>query len=737
MGGGGKRGGGSSSYVVGHRYYAGLHLAICHGPVDAITRIIVGERTAWSGEVTASQTIYINAPELFGGDSREGGVQGYVDIKLGGPTETVSGYLQQKLGEIIPAFRGVVSLIVQQCLLSALNPYPKPWSVEAKRLPKAPALGYAGDINGDANPAHMIYECLNNATWGLGYADSEIDSPSFQTAAGALASEQFGLSLLWDREQALEEFIAEILRHIDGTLYVHPRSGKFVLKLARADYSVAGLLGLDAANILELESFSRPAESELVNQVTVRYHDRSTDKDAAITVHDLAALELAGGVVSSVTADYPGIGNGGLASRVALGDLKQLSVPLAKATLIANRQAAALNIGDVFKFTWPELGIAQLVMRVVRLSYGTLTDGRVRIECVEDIFGLPAASYVTPTPTSWVSPLTAPAQAPYRRIGEAPWWTVVKRLVGESQTARDELDPQGGLLVACASRPSGDALNVKLLTRQGNAAFVEVETMGFTPNATLTFAIDEQATALMLGNGQDLEAVKLDTLAYLDAEIVAVKALNPSAGTATVERGVLDTVPAAHPAGARLWFAEALEALVGEEYLAGETLQVKMLPATGLGRLVESAAPTDSTLFAGRMIRPYPPGNVQVNGAMWPTTMLGPLSLTWAHRDRMQQTAYLVTQAEGNIGPEIGTTYTLRLYNENSALQKTVAGLTGTAWTYSLTDEAADSGFGRINGRLRIEIEAVRAGYTSWQKQVRSVERAGYGLNYGKTYGGI
>lgn len=126
----------------------------------------------------------------------------------------------------------------------------------------------------------------------------------------------------------------------------------------------------------------------------MRYRDRSTDKDGAITVHDLAALELAGGVVSSVTVDYPGVSNGSLASRVALGDLKQLSVPLAKATLIANRQASNLNIGEVFKLTWPELGIAQLVMRVVRVSYGTLT-GRVRIECVEDIFGLPSASYIS------------------------------------------------------------------------------------------------------------------------------------------------------------------------------------------------------------------------------------------------------------------------------------------------------------------------------------------------------
>lgn len=53
--------------------------SLCHEAVDAITRIIVGERTAWSGSIASSQTIYINAPQLFGGDSREGGVQGYVN----------------------------------------------------------------------------------------------------------------------------------------------------------------------------------------------------------------------------------------------------------------------------------------------------------------------------------------------------------------------------------------------------------------------------------------------------------------------------------------------------------------------------------------------------------------------------------------------------------------------------------------------------------------------------------
>ena len=137
------------------------------------------------------------------------------------------------------------------------------------------------------------------------------------------------------------------------------------------------------------------------------------------------------------------------------------------------------------------------------------------------------------------------------------------------------------------------------------------------------------------------------------------------------------------------------------------------------------------------MIRPYPPGNVKVNNVMWPTTILGQIVLTWAHRDRMQQTVYLVTQSEGNIGPEAGVSYTVRIYNENNALQKTLTGLTTTSWTYLTTDEATDSGLGRINGKLKVEIEAVRSSYTSWQKQTRNVDRAGYGLNYGKYYGGI
>ena len=87
----------------------------------------------------------------------------------------------------------------------------------------------------DMNPAHIIRESLTNGDWGLGHTFSDI-GPSFAVAADALFSEGFGLSLLWQRESTIEDFIADVLKHIDAYLYVDRRSGRWELRLIRADY---------------------------------------------------------------------------------------------------------------------------------------------------------------------------------------------------------------------------------------------------------------------------------------------------------------------------------------------------------------------------------------------------------------------------------------------------------------------------------------------------------------------
>jgi hypothetical protein len=78
--------------------------------------------------------IYIKAPEIFGGEDREGGVEGCADWLNGEPTQTTNEYLIQNVGTPIPAFRGVSSLVLNQAYVSAFNPYLKNWEFWVTRI---------------------------------------------------------------------------------------------------------------------------------------------------------------------------------------------------------------------------------------------------------------------------------------------------------------------------------------------------------------------------------------------------------------------------------------------------------------------------------------------------------------------------------------------------------------------------------------------------------------------------
>jgi len=69
-----------------------------------------------------------------------------------------------------------------------------------------------------------------------------------------------------------------------------------------------------------------------------------------------------------------------------------------------------------------------------------------------------------------------------------------------------------------------------------------------------------------------------------------IKILNDDTKVVGVARGVLDTVPAAHIIGTRMWFIGAIAHVVGTEYTNGDTPGVKILPRTGLGEFAEGSA---------------------------------------------------------------------------------------------------------------------------------------------------
>jgi hypothetical protein len=726
--------GSSKKQTVGYRYYLGMHLAICHGPVDAVTEIQVGERQAWSGNLAASGRINLAAPELFGGEKREGGVSGAVDVAFGEATQAPNDYLQAKVGTPQPAYRGILGLILRQVYIAANNPYIKPWAIRVKRCFRG-WYPTKAEINGAANPAHILYECLTNAAWGMGYPSASIDDASFRAAADTLAAEGFGLNLIWLQQSKIEQFVREVLDHIGGVLTTSPSTGRFVLKLVRADYAVENLPVLDPTNVLELESFQRAAWGETTNELVLVYTKPDTFKDTSITVQDLANIQAQGAVVSQ-TRRYPGITSDSLAARVALRDLAAVSTPLAKVRLKVNRKAWNLYPADVFKLVWPPLGIEGLVMRIAAIDGGTLTQGAISIDAVEDVFGLPAASYTAPQPPGWVDPVPAPSAASPRRLVEAPYWDIARTM---SAAELAYLDATDCFLQTLGGRPAPGAINYEIHSKTSSAStYNERGQAEFAPHAVLASDTGQAVTGTLTYHSEvDIDLVAVGSYAYLNDEAVAITAINSAARTLTVNRGVLDTVPVGHAAGSRIWFADGFQGIDPTEYAVGETVNARLLTVTGKGTLALTSAPTDSLAMNRRQNRPYPPGNLKINGAAYPSVVKGDLAIGWSHRDRLSQTVSLTVQSAGNIGPESGVTYTLRIYGEAGSLRRTYSGLTGTSQTYTLANDEADSGLGRPNAQLRIELEANRSGVTSLQKHSVSFERAGYGLHYDKYYGGI
>src|SRR5690606_33009231 len=132
----------------------------------------------------------------------------------------------------------------------------------------------------------------------------------------------------------------------------------------------------------------------------------------------------------------------------------------------------------------------------------------------------------------------------------------------------------------------------------------------------------------------------------------------------TVKRGVIDTTPKAHPAGTRLWvFDELLCGRDTDLKVEGETAYYKPVTVSSQAVLPVASASASSVTFANRFERPYPPGQLRINGVDYPVNVEGTPLITWAHRDRVQQADQVIDTASGSIGPEPGTEYRVRVYN--------------------------------------------------------------------------
>lgn len=704
--------GGRKKQTVGHRYYLGFHMAVCHGPVDEVVDLFADERHLGKGR-TSTGEITVSKPNLFGGEDREGGISGKFDLLFGEPDQARNSYLQGQLGTDIPAWRGVLTIVAKQ-IYTGTTSYLKPIFPRIRRIMKKTdgseqwesGLARIGD---DMNPAHIVRECLTDTSWGMGYPESAIDDIEFRKVATTLKNEGFGLSLLWDKQKEIGDFIRIIMDHVGAVLYVDRTTGKFVMKLLRADYTVSSLTVLNEDDIVEVSDFVRPNVGELTSQVNVKFYNRKEFRADSVTVQDIA-LSRQQGTPTSITRQFQGITTPELANKVAARELHAVTTPLIGCKLKCSRvKAASLTVGSPFVLTWPDYGIQSVVMRVSNISYGTATDGEITIDCMQDVFGIGEALFVTPPDTEWKPPVSEPANATTFYIDSTPYREIIQRL-GTNFNSADLAGRE--YVMGCVARPASDSINCELWVDQGG--YQLADTLDFVPHGKTTTALQQDTTSFQIGSMVDADLVTVGTAIAVGSEYMKLTTFNASTGQCTVERGVMDTVPVSHAANATVYFFDDFAEMYGSAQERGVALRYKLLPSTLQGRLELSKATERTFAPARRWDTPYPPGNVRINGMHYPNTFSGNLAITWSHRDRIQQQDKLYGFTAGNIGPETGTTYTVRIYdNTTGTLIRQETGITGTSFTLNKADEVGIL----LPEFYRVEVESIRDNIKSFQFQ--------------------
>lgn len=498
----------SGGTILGFRYYLSMLMGICRGPVNEVVEIRIGDRTAtlreqhggphdqfaivgydgsgqpiWgstatqypkivpgsANAITSYRQVYVDSYELFGGERKEGGVLGLLDIFFGNSVQNVPSTVHTRLGSTSatgPSFRGVLTLFFDG-MIAGVNPYPKTWGVRVRRttagwdgtvfasnLATVVLTGQSDSYHPDSpteiramNGVHIVYEVLTNRAWGRGLPAHRIDTDSWTAAAQALFNEGFGLCMRWTRTSQVDSFAAEVLETIAANTYQDRATGKIVIKLIRNDYVAEQLPLFDTeSGLLSITEATFGAPSEVINEVVVRWRDPVTGEERTSRAQNLAAIQSAGGVINSTTREYLGIPTAELASRVAQRELRLVSVPIRRFSLSLDRRGWQVYPGSVIRIRDLRRNIPEMVVRVASVREGGLRDGKIDIVAVQDVFSMPATANTGTQGNVWQPPNSRPCLGRVR-VMEMPYFWLARNLSTADFNALDSASARLGTVV--------------------------------------------------------------------------------------------------------------------------------------------------------------------------------------------------------------------------------------------------------------------------------------------------
>lgn len=697
--------------TTGYRYSLTVQLTFGFGPIDGIKELRF-EDTALTAEqaVITTTTDYfdvaINAPALFGGDDKEGGVSGTMRVYRGTTTQTHDVEMATLVGAIVPGYRRVCYAVARNFYWGT-SPRLKPFALVAQRWPNQLGIpdGKHRIGDDDCNPVAFLYEVMTDAVWGAGEPSDRFDTATWLAAASVVHAEGLGVSLRFARSDSVEALTQALIKYIDASIYEDPVSGLYVLKLVRDEVGTVPVF--DKTHVVSV-SASRISWTELKNTVKITFTDRARNYETGgVQAQQSAALASLGNITDLESAELPGFSSSAPAVFAAGRMLKTLSYPLSKVRVVGDRSLGTLRPGMAFVLNWTRPSISA-TYRVTKIDLGTLEDPAVTVEAIEDAFSTDSSSFVAPPGSGWQSSGSNALSVTRMLLQEQPYhWT--------------RADTRG--LVFGAAAPSVAHTGFRQVvngteesTQYTFAAVGELSAglaqwTGAEVNLTLAISLPD---SVLTPNAAVYDAG--GALLQVGSELMAYRTVTRNSnGTVTFgqcARGSLDTTPRAHTTGELVWVLGTIASRPALALTSDATVTVGALTATLTDAQVLGEQSSTSIATASRALRPVAPGALTVAGSLFATAYQStpavmPLAVSWATRTRAA--TQVVLQTAGNQGAEASTTYTLRAYDTvTGTLLDTQSAISGTSATVDVAPSA---------GQVTIELVAVRGGLESFQAQ--------------------
>jgi hypothetical protein len=741
--------------TASYKHLAGFAYGICHGPIDRIRTVWIDEKAVYFSEFTdnAGNSITIDKPKLWGGDHEAGGMFAVCDIVTGNfwPTQQPNPYLSGQVAGA-PAYSGKSLFIIRGpsgfkdsgyfAATASESPFVRPIALEVCRWPSnlgVPEFSRCAADGLDANPAELFYEWATNLVYGGRMSATRVDMDAARAAAETYFNEGMGMSYELNREYDVESAFDDICAMSDSVVYGSLHSGTLKLKPIRRTYSIADLpvfrhgdsstvTDKSEFNVIEIEAHELGTWKGTGNDFRLEYLNRAnkyqTEKQPAF---DQANREIQGRTVT-VNKQFKGVGLPATAALVATREMRAASFPRPTFSLYVNRDGYDKEPADVVKLISYKYGWTK-ILRVLEVGIGKEDDSRIRLTCVEDVFGVGASAFASESDSSFEAGLDPVAITTYV-VQDAPYFL-----------SRDD-DPK---VLVFAAKPNNAQIkyDVQVSTDAGVSYLEEGPDADFAVQGTITEAVDrltdEKLTSLTFTPANTFDATRLENATTTEigsgenliywpdtGEWGAVEDITDNGdGTYTLENiwravGGFDSVPAPHDAESTVWFFTYGRGFTSE-HVYPTALYLKLISnAPGSDYSIFSAAVISHTTTT-RPLKPLPVRGVTIN-ADYLLAEIGPVDdivVEWQETNRLTE-ATVKLQTDDGVEPEDTTTYTVRWYATESGdvLLRTESGIAASIGTQTATlttaeEIASGSYLGHLSTSYRVEIDVLRDGNTS------------------------